>query len=313
MDLLTSLARGTSAPAPVAPAEEAPVVEAAPALPVSAVPTTDNHGTSVQYIEIGSITANPYQPRQIFAEEELTDLANSITEHGILQPILVRPLPSSLVTDGVAFQLIAGERRWRAAQRAGLDLVPAIVRSVGDQEALELALIENVQRHDISAIESAQAYKRLADEFKLSQEEIAKRVGKSRAAVANTIRLLDLPEEAITALRDGKITEGHGRALLMASGDSGRRALLRRVIRDGLSVREVERLARDVAVDGSEPLPPLNLPSSPDMDRLEKTLQRALGTKLKLKPRKRGGQIIIDFYSPEDLHRLVKRMTAGEK
>lgn len=321
MDLLTSLARGTSAPAPVAPVEEAPVAEtAAPEAPQApdetslAVPTTDNHGASVQYIQIGSIMANPYQPRQVFAEEELTDLANSITEHGILQPILVRPLPSSLVTDGVAFQLIAGERRWRAAQRAGLELVPAIVRSVGDQEALELALIENVQRHDISAIESAQAYKRLADEFKLSQEEIAKRVGKSRAAVANTIRLLDLPEEAINALRDGKITEGHGRALLMAAGDSGRRALLRRVVRDGLSVREVERLARDVTVgDGSEPLPPLNLPVSPDMDRLEKTLQRALGTKLKLKPRKRGGQIIIDFYSPEDLHRLVKRMTAGEK
>ena len=177
--------------------------------------------------------------------------------------------------------------------------IPAIVRAVDDKSALELAIIENVQRHDISAIESAQAYRRLAREFGLSVEQIASRVGKSRASIANTMRLLDLPEEAIGALRDLKISEGHGRALLTATGEAARRVLLRRALRDAPSVRELERMAASS----------LAATASSDMTRLEATLQRAIGARLRLKAKGRGGQIVIDFASPEELGRLVKRMT----
>jgi ParB family chromosome partitioning protein len=301
-DMLNSVARGEAAAIPV---EEEPRVFKVGVRPPEAdgvnAPSAD-----IRYIAVENIEANPFQPRQIFSEEELEDLASSIKEHGVLQPILVRPLPAG------RFQLVAGERRWRAATRIGLAQVPALVRNVDDKSSLELAIIENVQRHDISVIESAQAYVRLAKEFGLTGEAIASRVGKSRASVANTMRLLDLPEDAINALREGKITEGHGRALLTASGDGARRALLRRAVRDGLSVRELERLARESADAADvEAAPELRLPrvASTDLMRLETTLQRTLGARLKLKPKRRGGQIIIDFSSPEELSRLVKRMT----
>lgn len=316
-DMLNSVARGEATAIPVEPTNaEATSSEA---LPTEEAPRTFRVGerppeadginapsADIRYIAVDKIEANPFQPRQIFSEEELEDLASSIKEHGVLQPILVRPLPAG------RFQLVAGERRWRAATRVGLAQVPALVRAVDDKSSLELAIIENVQRHDISVIESAQAYTRLAKEFGLTGEAIASRVGKSRASVANTMRLLDLPEEAINALREGKITEGHGRALLTASGDGSRRALLRRAVRDGLSVRELERLARESSEAASvEATPELRLPrvASTDMARLETTLQRALGARLKLKAKRRGGQIIIDFSSPEELSRLVKRMT----
>ena len=318
-DFLNIIARGEVAPSPVQQTES-PSPSAAE--PVSVVPegtpepsdaTTIPSG-EIRYLAIGSIEANPFQPRQVFSKEELENLAASVREHGVLQPILVRPLPASK-PEAPQYQLIAGERRWRAATRAGLTQVPAIVRAVDDKSALELAIIENVQRHDISSIESAQAYRRLAKEFGLSQEEIASRVGKSRASVANTIRLLDLPEEAIGALRENKISEGHGRALLTASGEVARRALLRRSLRDGLSVRELERLAREAnaASEGevAQAGPRLTRHVSPDLARLETSLQRALGAKLKLKSKRRGGQIVIDFSSPEELSRLVKRMTKG--
>lgn len=308
-DLLNTVARGQIAPAPLDP----PAQNSEIALVIAATQNPSREAGDIRYLAINCIEANPFQPRQVFAESELSDLAASIREHGVLQPILVRPLAldSGDATGVVRFQLIAGERRWRAATRAQLAQIPAIVRAVDDKSALELAIIENVQRHDISAIESAQAYRRLAREFGLTGEQIATRVGKSRASVANTMRLLDLPEEAISALRDLKISEGHGRALLTATGEAARRALLRRALRDALSVRDLERLARQ-----SNELPDASSASkrsasapSTDMARLETTLQRALGARLKLKSRRRGGQIIIDFASPEELARLVKRMT----
>ena len=194
-------------------------------------------------ISLEDIEPNPYQPRRTFDEAELDDLAASLREHGVIQPIVVRPSSGS----DKKYQLVAGERRWRAAQKAGLLSVPAIVRSMGDLQALELALIENVQRHDISAIDAALAYRRLADEFHLSQEDISRRVGKSRSAVANTMRLLDLQPEIRKAIEDGSISEGHGRAILLAQGEAARRALLRRIIRDHLSVRDTERQARELA------------------------------------------------------------------
>ena len=210
------------------------------------------------------------------------------------------------------YQLIAGERRWRAAERAQLAQIPAIVRDVDDKSALELAIIENVQRHDISAVESAHAYRRLASEFALSQEKIAARVGKSRASIANTMRLLDLPDVALDALRNGEITEGHGRALLTASNEGARRAILRRVVRDHLSVRETERLAREgeVTAQSNVRLPRAD---AADITRLEDTLQRALGLKLQLKVRKRGGQIVINYSSPEELQRLATRLSSTKE
>ena len=210
------------------------------------------------------------------------------------------------------FQLIAGERRWRAATRAELTQIPAIVRAVDDKSALELAIIENVQRHDISAIESAQAYRRLSSEFNLSQEKIAARVGKSRAAIANTMRLLDLPEEALQAVRNQEISEGHGRALLTATSDGARRALLRRILRDHLSVREVERLAREgePATASKTRLPRVG---AADIARLEDSLQRTLGMRLKLRPRKNGGQIVIDYASTEELQRLATQLNNSQK
>ena len=322
-DLLSDVARGAGTPAPIAPAvpdlaeaEETPTKKQKATKKADTAPSDSDAG-EVRYLKLGQIEPNPFQPRQIWSETELDDLANSLREHGVLQPILVRPLPdpdgpNTTGTNGKPrYQLIAGERRWRAAARAELKQIPAIVRDVDDRSALELAIIENVQRHDISAVESAQAYRRLAAEFGLSQEKIAARVGKSRAAVANTMRLLDLPAEALEALGKGEISEGHGRALLTAPSEGARRALLRRVVRDGLSVREVERLAReDEASQDSLSNTKLPRADAPDVARLEDTLQRSLGMRLKLRPRRRGGQLVIDYSSPEELQRLAKKLTA---
>ena len=329
-DMLSDVARGSIAPSPIqAPVEkQAPVETEAKApkvikeLPdgfasaagqtgdVATAPVESTEG-HVRYLAISQIEANPFQPRQIWNETELDDLANSLREHGVLQPVLVRPLPGSKKKQE-RYQLIAGERRWRAAQRAQIAQIPAIVRDVDDKSALELAIIENVQRHDISAVESAQAYRRLSSEFSLSQEKIAARVGKSRASIANTMRLLDLPEDALDALRNGEITEGHGRALLTASDEGARRALLRRVVRDHLSVRETERLAREGEA-ATRPRVKVPHADAADIARLEDTLQRSLGLKLKLKVRKRGGQIVINYSSPEELQRLATRLSASKE
>ena len=330
-DMLSDVARGSIAPAPLQapplPHETKPpqltanlAAPSQPAGDVAGVAATSPAQVAdanaplagqVRYLALSQIEANPFQPRQVWNETELDDLAASLREHGVLQPILVRPLPGSK-KKRERFQLIAGERRWRAAERAEIAQIPAIVREVDDKSALELAIIENVQRHDISAVESAQAYRRLASEFDLSQEKIAARVGKSRASIANTMRLLDLPDDALDALRKNEISEGHGRALLTASGDGTRRALLRRVVRDHLSVRETERLAREG--DFSEKSN-LRLPraDAADITRLEDTLQRALGLKLQLRVRKKGGQIVINYSSPEELQRLATRLSASKE
>ena len=317
-DLLSGVARGAIAPAPLEPLAHddasAHNIKDKTTTPATVVKNATEKTGDVRYLALSQIEPNPFQPRQVWSDADLDDLAASLREHGVLQPILVRPLPAR---DGevARFQLIAGERRWRAAARAELTSIPAIVRAVDDRSALELAIIENVQRHDISAIESAQAYRRLATEFGLSQEKIAQRVGKSRAAVANTIRLLDLPAEAIEALRQNNITEGHGRALLTASSEGARRALLRLALRDGLSVREVERMARegDAVMLSATNNPKLPRAVAPDIARLEQTLQRTLGMRFKLRPRRRGGQLIIEYSSPEDLQRLTKKLAGGQE
>ena len=278
-------------------------------------------GHAAEWITTTHIEPNPYQPRRFFGEDEMQELINSVREHGILQPILVRPL--SMEQGQTRYQLVAGERRWRAAQQAGLEQVPAIVRAVADQQALELALIENVQRRDISAVDADLSYRRLATEFHLSQEDIARRVGKSRSAVANTMRLLDLPSEAQKAIEDGVISEGHGRAILLASGDGSRRAIFRRILRDKLSVREVERLAQSLASSGevagglegqpasisteSTGLSSSGKHTNQDADsyHVASLLQKALGARVQVRSKGKGGKILIEYSSSEELRRLL--------
>jgi ParB family chromosome partitioning protein len=286
------------------------------------LPAKEELRSLAELVPLSQIEANPYQPRRTFSDEEMQELSDSVRQHGVLQPVLLRPLPGSDAktprpSGVVQYQLIAGERRWRASQNAGLTEIPAIIRRVTDQQALELAVIENVQRHDISALDAAIAYRRLGQEFSLSQEEIARRVGKSRASVSNTIRLLDLPAEVQKAITEGDLTEGHGRAILLSGSDGARRAVFRRVLREKLSVRATEELARVVQremdnegmvdtkgnsdQDSQRKTHPL-----PEIRRIEEGLQKHLGTRVRLRPRKRGGQIVIQYFSNEELERLLK-------
>ena len=305
-------------------------IEATPETVISETSSSDN--TPLRWLAADAVVANPYQPRRIFDDEELHNLADSIREHGILQPVIVRPLDANNGSDDAKerFQLVAGERRWRAAQLAGLTSLPAIVRPVSDQQALELAVIENVQRHDISPLDAAQAYRRLATEFELSQEKIARRVGKSRSAIANTMRLLELPVEARDALQDGTLSEGHGRAILLAPGEGARRAAFRAVLRDKLSVRDTEELARRIAVGDMPPVESDPAPSSEaktnqghnaqlaqtdnmaELNQLAEQLQNTTGCRVQFRPRRQGGQFVIHCNTSADATRLAK-VFASEK
>jgi ParB family chromosome partitioning protein len=315
---------------------QAPSPEAGTSATSNALPPD----TEIRWLRPEEVAPNPYQPRRHFDEGELKNLADSIREHGVLQPILVRPVKrpsggkhSQTSDEGdfspLPFQLVAGERRWRAAQAAGVTTIPAIVRVVDDQQALELAVIENVQRHDISPLDAALAYRRLADEFQLSQEKIASRVGKSRSAIANTLRLLDLPEEIQQSLNEGALSEGHGRAILLTGTEGARRAVFRAILRDKLSVRDAEELARrtgateskpplhDQATDASKTAIGAKTSRVPDFAGADwkiiaEELQRGLGSKVSLFNRKRGGLITIKCTSHEQIERVVKRLRAND-
>jgi ParB family chromosome partitioning protein len=255
-------------------------------------------------IPIDRIERNPYQPRTVFELDQLDQLRASIAAHGILQPILVTE-----TLEG--YRLIAGERRVRAAQLAGLTRIPAIVRQAAGREQLELALVENLQRADLNALEEARAYRQLADEFGLSHDEIAGRVGRARSTIANTIRLLELAPAALEALGAGRISEGHGRALLGL--DPLRQAELLAVIeRRGLSVRQVEELARRLR-EASGPARGGRAAAVMDgeMERVEEDLRRSLGTKVRLARSRKGGRIIIEWYGEDELGRLYERLTGG--
>jgi len=266
------------------------------------IPQTSPAGAAPVEIPISRIRGNPYQPRQRVEQHALESLAASIATHGVLQPVLVTE-----VLDG--YQLVAGERRVRAAQMAGLDRVPAIVRQMAQRDQLAIALVENVQRADLNAMEEAHAYRQLADEFGMTQEEIAARVGRARSTVANTLRLLDLEGPVQEALAEGSIAEGHARALGGAS-PAGQRQLVEAVIARDLSVRQTEELVRRLrerpAVEtrvGPDP--------NPEMDRLEEELRLALGTKVLLARSRKGGRIVIEYYSDEEFSRLFDRLTGG--
>ncbi|HRI43109.1 MAG TPA: ParB/RepB/Spo0J family partition protein [Fimbriimonadaceae bacterium] len=256
--------------------------------------------SGVLEVSVDSLVPNQRQPRTSFDEQSLDDLAASIREHGLLQPILVRPIAEG------KYEVIAGERRLRACKRAGLAQIPVIVRAAGAQTSLELALIENLQREDIGPLESARAYRQLADEFGLKQEEIAVRVGKARATVTNALRLLKLPEEVRTGLEAGAITEGHARAILGVEGASAQVALYRRVVAKGMNVRETERAAQP-AERQKRPPSRSTRPVVEDADRraLEEGLSIYLGSPVRIERAEAGGRMVIEFYSDDDLQRIL--------
>jgi ParB family chromosome partitioning protein len=262
-------------------------------------------------IPLDRIRANPYQPRKAMDDEALQGLAASIVEHGVLQPILV-----SETLDG--YELIAGERRLRAARIAGLTRIPAVVHQLAGREQLEVALVENIQRADLNPLEEAEAYRQLTDEFGLSQEDVARRVGRARSTVANTLRLLDLAPIVQTAVRDGSISEGHARAIASVERAPEQEALLAAVAHRGLSVRQTEELARrlkqaPVQPDPAEPSADLDTaaPSDPEIERIETELRTLLGTKVSLTRSRKGGRIVIEYYDEADLNRLYEKILGG--
>jgi len=264
------------------------------------IPQTKTH-QSVQLIPIDSIQPNPQQPRSHLDDEALKELATSIIEHGILQPLIV-----SKVDNANFYTLVAGERRWRAAAIAGLSMVPVIERTVSEQGQLELALIENLQRTDLTPLEMAEAYRQLADNFSLTHEQIAERVGKSRTSVTNTIRLLNLPEQVRRALAENLISEGHARAILGLPTEQSQLAILSVILRDGLTVRKTEELVKKMS--GERP-PTLPKPAaSAEVSALEKRLRNHFGTKVSLSDGKNGGKLVIFYYSDEELNAILEKI-----
>jgi len=254
----------------------------------------------VTQASVESIARNPRQPRVQFDALELDELAASIREHGVIQPLIVSPASSGRYT------LIAGERRLQAAKKAGLRTVPVIVRQASDRQHLELALIENVQREDLGPLEEADAYQHLVQDFGLSQEEVAARVGKSRVAVTNTLRLLGLSAKVKQALADEQITEGHGRALLGLTSAKAQEAALQTVLKLSLSVRQTEGLVRKLG--GEKPKAKVKSKPAADVVDIERRLRASLGTKVALKHGKKGGAVTIYYYSDEELDTLLERL-----
>ena len=255
----------------------------------------------VMLVSVDLVFPNPRQPRSMMHPEDLQDLTVSIREHGVLQPLIVTPGD----TQG-RYILIAGERRLQAARLAGLASVPVLVRQATDQQRLELAIIENVQRSDLSALEEAEAYRQLAEDFDLSHEDIAARVGKSRVAVTNTLRLLKLPDAVKNALIEGRVSEGHARALLALPTPEAQSAALRTVIAQELNVRQTEELVRKLS--GEKPPRKPRPAAVPEVAELEERLRSSLGTKVTLRSGRKGGTVIIHYYSDEELNALMGRL-----
>ena len=256
-------------------------------------------GDSAVEVRLTDIEPNRNQPRRDFDEQSLSELADSIAKHGLIQPIVVRPKTSG------AYEIIAGERRWRACRIAGLDTVPVIIREVDDREYMELALIENLQREDLNAVEEALGYRTLIDTYSLTQEQVAESVGKSRSAVTNALRLLNLDEKSLTALREGAISAGHARAIL-AAGDDTLRALMLKEAKAGASVRDLEKMAKGVAPKAAAPRKQKNNYYS----EVELSLKTELGRKVNIKPTGKGkGTITIEFYSDDELADFARRLS----
>lgn len=261
-------------------------------------------GAGLREVDVERIEPNPNQPRQRFERSALDELAASIREHGVVQPLVVA------ATGDDRYRLIVGERRWQAARLAGLRRVPVVVKDASDRETLELALVENLQRADLNPLEEAGAYQRLLQDFGLNQQQVAERMGKSRASIANTLRLLTLPEALKRAVVEGRVTEGHARAMLGLPRRDAQLAVLERVEREGLTVRQTEDLVRRLLDSGRPALRPR--PRSADLEALEDDLRRALGTKVSVRPGRKGGRIVIEYYSDDELTDLSQRLLARE-
>ncbi|MEY3481699.1 MAG: hypothetical protein RIQ71_2474 [Verrucomicrobiota bacterium] len=270
----------------------------------AAVAAAEAAGERVQSVALARVVPSPLQPRSNFVPEQLAELVDSIRENGIIQPLIVREVNGLL-------ELIAGERRWRAAGQAGLKEVPVIVREASDLEVLELALVENLQRSDLDPIEEAQAYARLANEFKLKQDDIAKKVGKSRAAVANTMRLLDLDAEVQGHLVQGRLTVGHAKALLGLRNAEEQRLVATQVLRRNLSVRATEEAVNDHLNQGGKPRKKRGGGArevSPAVRHLENRLQQHLSTRVEIHHGEEKGRILVEYYGNDDLQRLLTQL-----
>jgi ParB family chromosome partitioning protein len=268
------------------------------------IPTTEERESAVTQVSVSAITPNPMQPRTTLDSEALAELAASIREHGMIQPLIVTQQGPE------RYQLIAGERRLEASRMAGLAMVPVIVKEATPQQVLELALVENIQRADLNPLEEAAAFQQLVEEFGLTQEQVAERVGKSRVAVTNVLRLLRLPAEVKQALADGAIREGHARALLALPTTESQVAALRTVTSKALSVRQTEELVRRLLAE-----PPAKKPAqpvSPKVRALEEEFRQTLGTRVNLyRDRKGRGRLVIHFYSEEELQAIYDVITRG--
>jgi len=301
---LGALIREPEAPAPAKPVEGIPLpagsVQAPGGSAAAAAPAMSPLPSGPLQIDIDLIEPSPYQPRTRFREEALDELARSIQSSGIIQPLVVRQV-------GNRYQLIAGERRWRAAQRAGLKAVSSIVRQVPDELALEMTLVENIQREDLNAIEQARAFERLMDEFHATQETVAERTGKDRATVANAIRLLKLEPTIQDWIEEGKLTAGHGRALLAVADLQMRMRYAQRAARGGLTVRQIERLASRRS-RGAKTLTEVEV--DPNIREALDELQRHLGTKvlLRQKTKMRPGQLVMEYYDEAQLMGIYDRL-----
>jgi ParB family chromosome partitioning protein len=268
-----------------------------PSSNVAAIP-----GRALLMLPVEAIERNPHQPRKRFEEAKLEELAASIREHGIVEPILVR-------REAGRYRIVAGERRWRAAQRAGLAEVPAVVREAGDREAFELALVENLQRADLNAIEEAEAYEVLLEEHELTQEEIAARVGKERSTVANALRLLKLPEDVRDLVRGGELDMGHARALLGLEDEGAIRRTAQRAVREGLSVRATEALVRLLGMKGKKKAAPAG--ESPSIRALATRLQRRLGARVRVVPKSAvSGRLEVEYTSLDELDGILAKIGA---
>ena len=268
---------------------------------------TTESGSGAVELKISELEPNREQPRREFDEKAMAELADSIAQHGLLQPLLVRPL------FGGGYQIVAGERRWRAARMAGLSEVPAVVREMSDHEVMELALIENLQREDLTPLEEANGYQTLLDKYGMTQEEVAKTVGKSRPAVANALRLLHLPEAIREMVERGELSAGHARTLLSFPDEASMLEAAKKAVEQGLSVRELERMAKKAAEaqkEGEKPRPTRRIPY---FDEVELSLHEHLGRKVRVAGNKTKGTLQIEFYGEEDLQRLMASISFREE
>jgi len=269
------------------------------------IPSGPEIRPGVLELPLDAIKPNPRQPRSQFPESELTDLTDSIRQHGVLQPLLV------IATDD-GYQLIAGERRLKAAKKAGLTQVPAVVREASAQASLEMALVENLQRSDLNPLDAAEGYRQLSDDFDLTHDEVAARVGKSRSSVTNSLRLLKLSAAVRKALEDGKISEGHARALLALPLAQQQASALKLIASRDLNVRQTEELVRQMSQDPAPRKQSKHKKEDPQMADLASRLEGALGTKVDLRKSKQGGQVVIHYYSDEELNAIADRLLGEE-